>query len=202
MKYQKWGKDARRQVIFQCIIPESQEKSKKTCKDKYGVEFTFQVPEFQEKSKETLLEKYGVTSPSKLPGARERAKRIFHQNGLISCSKQQRKIAEIVGGEVNHKFCGFYLDILYEDWLDIEYDGSGHNLRVQMGKMTQEEFDILEKKRYAVIHANGIKTITIKGNKKDILPDDKQIKMDILLGVKELKETDKHSYFIDYSKLC
>jgi hypothetical protein len=36
-----------------------QVKSKETCKERYGVEHTFQVKEFQDKSKETLIEKYG-----------------------------------------------------------------------------------------------------------------------------------------------
>ena len=74
-------------------------------------------------------------------------------------------------------------------------------MRVKMGKMTDEEFDKQERKRYAVLHSLGIKTITIIGNDKDILPDDDELKKDIFSAIKEIQDNNLKSYKIDYSKL-
>lgn len=183
-------------------IPEAKEKQKQTCLEKYGVEYSFQSDVVRNKAKETFLKKYGVEHYSQTPEARQRAKENFNQNGIICSSKAQEKISDIVGGKLNYLFCGFYLDMLYEDWLDIEYDGSGHDLRVKIGKMSQEEFGKKERQRYAVIHANGLKTLTIKGNIKDILPDNDKLKRDIFSAINELRLTDKNSVIIDYTNLC
>ena len=102
---------------------------------------------------------------------------------------------------MNKLFHGYYLDIFVDDWLDIEYDGSGHDMRVKMGKMSQEDFDAQERKRYAVIHKSGIKTITIKGNKQDVLPDDSILLQDINQAIQALKSDNIKSYHIDYSNL-
>lgn len=182
-------------------IPGAKEKRIQTNLQKYGVDYPRKLKEVVEKSKATCLERYGVDSYSKLPESRERSKQLFHQNGLVSCSNAQKHIAEIVNGNVNELFHGYYLDIFVGDWLDIEYDGSGHDMRVKMGKMTQEMFDAQERKRYAVVHKHGIKTITIKGNKQDVLPDDDVLLQDINEAIQVLKSDNQKSYHIDYSNL-
>ena len=45
-----------------CSAQEAPEKSMKTCREKYGVDFMSQVPEFRRRVKETCMRKYGVTS--------------------------------------------------------------------------------------------------------------------------------------------
>lgn len=182
-------------------IPGATEKRKKTNLEKYGVEHPVMLKETIEKSKRTCMEKYGVDSYSKLPEFRKMSKELFHNNGLVSSSKAQRHIAEVVGGDVNKLFHGYYLDVSVDDWLDIEYDGSGHNMRVKMGKMSQEDFDKQERKRYAIIHNYGIKTITITGNCHDVLPPDDILKQDIDKAINFLKSTNHKSYQIDYSNI-
>lgn len=180
-------------------VPWFKEKVRETSIAKYGVEHYRQSKEVQKKQRETVMKKYGVVSVAQLPENREKSKKLFYNNGLVSASAQQKHICNLVNGKLNYKFCGYYLDILFEDWLDIEYDGSGHNLRVQMGKMSQEKFDKNERKRFAVIHSNGLKTMVIKGNSQDILPSDEKLLIDIYKGIEYLKETSKNSYIIDYS---
>lgn len=182
-------------------IPGAEEKRQKTCMEKYGVPFVLQNKDVQRKSRETFLEKYGVENYSQTEEMKAILKDNFHKSGIVSSSAGQRKIAEIVNGELNYLFHGFYLDVLYDGNIDIEYDGSGHRMRVKMGKMTDEEFDKQERKRYAVLHSFGIKTITIIGNDKDILPNDDELKEDIFSAIKEIQDNNLKSYKIDYSKL-
>ena len=47
-----------------CHYCRNKEKTKQTCLEKYGKEFTLQVKEIREKGKLTLLKKYGVENPS------------------------------------------------------------------------------------------------------------------------------------------
>lgn len=177
------------------------EKSKETFKKRYGVDHPLQSKRIQEKIKQTCLEKYGVNSYTKTEKFREQAKKLFNNNNLVSCSKAQKHICELFECKLNYHFHGFYLDCLYQDWLDIEYDGSGHNLSVKTGKITQEDFDLKQRQRYAVLHQFGIKTITILGNKQDILPIDSILQADIEKAIQYLKETKANSYTIDYSNL-
>lgn len=186
-------------VEYGTQVPGYKEKVKETSLKKYGVEHYRKSEQVKQKQKETVMKRYGVSSVSQLPQNREKSKELFHNNGLICASSQQKHICNLVNGKLNYKYHGYYLDILFEDWLDIEYDGSGHNLRVKIGKMSQEEFDKKERQRFAVIHANGLKTIIIKGNEKDLLPSDGCILSDIYKGIEYLKESKDNSYTIDYS---
>lgn len=177
------------------------EKRHNTCLEKYGVIHPLQDKRFVKKAQETCMKKYGVKNVTQLPESRERSRKLFLNNGLICCSAGQKHIAELVGAQINYLFHGYYLDALYEDWLDIEYDGSGHDLRVKRGTCTQSEFDAMERKRYAVLHSYGLKTLTIKGNCNDILPSDDILKEDILSAVNHLQNSADKSFLIDYSKL-
>lgn len=182
-------------------IPGATEKREKTCLEKYGVKNPIVLDSVQEKSKDTCMRRYGVERYTLTPEFRELAKELFHNNGLVSSSKTQRHIANLIGGKVNELFHGYYLDILIGDDIDIEYDGSGHDIRVKMGKMSQDEFDSKERQRYAALHKYGIKTITIKGNKGDILPEDTIVIKDIINAIDHLNATGEHTYIIDYSSI-
>lgn len=57
-----------------CSIKHRNESSKKTCLEKYGVEFPQQVKEFKEKSRKTCLEKYGANTYVSSNEGRERVK--------------------------------------------------------------------------------------------------------------------------------
>ena len=62
-----------------------------------------------------------------------------------------------------------------KNMLAIEYDGGGHNLQVQTGKLTQQEFEQRELIREMVIRQNGYRLIRI------ISPTDKLPSDEILL---------------------
>ena len=175
-------------------------KREKTCIEKYGVSHALKTKESQNKSKLTCISKYGVDSFSKTNIFKENAKKYFRKANIIACSKPQQHIADILGIETNVYFHGYYLDMLYNN-IDIEYDGSGHNLSVKHGDLSQEDFDKRERKRYAVIHNYGMKTITILGNERDILPKDEILLKDILNGIEYLNNSNDFSYIIDYTKI-
>lgn len=66
---------------------ESLEKSKKTCQKKYGVDFVFQSKEFKEKSKKTLMKKYGVDNAMKSTSIISKSrKRYFYKNTYFDSS--------------------------------------------------------------------------------------------------------------------
>lgn len=176
-------------------------KREETCMQKYGVTHALKTELSKNKSKLTCTSKYGVDSFSKTNEFRKQAKEYFKKSNIISCSKQQKHIADILNIPTNIYFHGYYLDMVYNDNIDIEYDGSGHNLSVKHGDLSQEDFDKRERKRYAVIHSYGMKTITILGNERDILPKDEILLKDILNGIECLNNSNNLSYIIDYTKI-
>lgn len=186
-------------VEYGTQLNDYKKKSKKAFQEKYGVEHPLQSSEFKEKAKQTCLKKYGVEYYTQTEDFKAKARKVFRSSGIVSSSKAQRHICNILGGELN-AFChGFYLDILYEDWLDIEYDGSGHDLRVKCGTCTQEEFDAQERKRYAAVHSYGYKTLTIKGHSRDTLPKDEELKQMLNEAIDHLRNSIDKSYMIDFS---
>lgn len=72
--------------------------------------------------------------------------------------------------------------------LCIEYDGGGHFLEIEIGKVSQEEFDNKELVREKMIRQEGCKIIRII-SRKDNLPSD-----EILLQML----SDAKQYFSDY----
>lgn len=177
------------------------DKVKTTCQEKYGTDHYTQTKEFHQRVVQTCKEKYGVDSYTKTPEFREKAKTLFRNNGLVCSSKAQRRICELVDGQLNYYCHGFYLDVLFEDWLDIEYDGSGHDLRVKCGKISQTEFNQKERKRIAAIHHHGYKTLIIKGNDRDRLPSDDILYTDIYKAIDYLRNNKAKTFEIDYTKL-
>lgn len=188
-------------VKYYTQTSEYNEKIKAISLKKYGVEHYRQSQEVEAKRKQTCLEKYGVDNFTKTEKMKKYSREIFAKNGLVNFSKAQKHICDLVNGQLNYLFHGYYLDILYEDWLDIEYDGSGHDLRVKHGDMTQEEFGKKEKIRYAAIHSYGIKTLVIKGNTRDILPDDGLLLQTLNESIEHLRNSDDKTFTIDYSNL-
>lgn len=68
-----------------------------------------------------------------------------------------------------------FLDIAYpEEMIYIEYDGSGHDLNVKLGKTSIEKFKFNEFKRFNYLKKEKWKMIKII-SKKDLLPNDELI---------------------------
>lgn len=152
------------------------------CKEKldsylkeHGVTNNMQIPEVLEKVQNTCLERYGVITNLIMEEGKEerREKRniSLNKNQTVSTSKNQKKICEIVGGELNKVFGRYNVDIYYKDNIYIEYNGSGHNLSVQKGKMTEKEFIQSEAIRYSYLKKDyNLKEIVFVNPKERKIP--------------------------------
>jgi hypothetical protein len=165
-------------------VPHIRERQKNTVIEKYGCENVFQSEEIKEKSRESFLKKYDVIHPMK----NKEFAQIIHKkssssmyiNGTQSCSKQQKYLNELFGGELNKLYDNLWLDIYFEaDKIYIEYNGSGHDISVKYKKISNEDFRIQEIKRYKFLKSCGLKQMVISSF-KDILPNE-----DILCNMKD-----------------
>lgn len=170
-----------------------------TCLEKYGQENHY-TEESKLKRKETCLKKYGFDSYSKTEEAKLKARDNLMKQGCLQSSYGQEHICKLVNGTLNHPFHGFFLDILYEDWLDIEYNGGGHNLSVKLAQVTEEEFAVKEKRRSAAILNKGLKQLIIEC-KNDKLPDDDKLKEVIFNSIEKLRNSENKKITIDLTQL-
>lgn len=142
----------------------------KTMLERYGVTSPSLVPEFSqkahEKSIETIMERYGVDNASKIPEAKEKIREAFmknnQSNGIIFASKNQKILNSLYNGILNYPTKYYFLDIyLPNEQIYCEYDGSGHDLNVQMNKISKEEFMKKEVIRYETLKKEGLKLFRI-----------------------------------------
>ena len=85
-----------------------------------------------------------------------------YANGNAPSSTQQVWLHKVLGGELNYPVGQLSLDIAFPDsMLYVEYDGSGHDLTVRMGTMTEEEFHQKQLRRDSVLKTLGWKCIRI-----------------------------------------
>lgn len=134
--------------------PEVRNKAKDTNIKNLGVEYPFQSEEILKKCTDTTIKKYGST------------------RNVKGISKQQRYVCEYFGGILNYSLYPYFLDILLPDEkIDIEWDGSGHDLSVRLGNITREEFNQNEQKRNDFVISNGYKVCRIICS-SDIIPSD------------------------------
>lgn len=157
--------------------------------EKYGVKSPAQLEEVRERMKKTTLERYGVENISQSSTIREKVNATLCNNHTQKTSKQQIYLHNFYGGEINFPIKYYAADICFpEENLVIEYDGGGHNLRVTLDILTQEEFDKKEIIRSKYIKSKGYKQMRII-SLKDKLPSDC-----VLLKMLE----DSRTYFTTY----
>ena len=182
---------------------ESKEKQLKTYRERYGVNNPMELQEVKEKMAEIFYERYGVDNPFKCPEIREKISQSFYRNGTQKLSKQQLYLHNLYGGELNYHIKYYDADIcLLDEKLVIEYDGSGHDLSVKLGRSTQEEFKKKEIIRDCTIKREGYKQIRII-SLHDKLPND-EILLQMLTEAKVYFSTTNHSwitYDIDNSRM-
>jgi very-short-patch-repair endonuclease len=156
-----------------------QEKQKSTINKIYGVDNVFQNESIKDKIKNVVKDRYGVEHIMHL----EKYKNKVIKSGLKtkyihnsqSCSTQQRYIHSLIGGELNYPIDNISLDIaLPNEKVYIEYNGSGHDLDVKLGKISERDFKYKEIRRYKYLKSLGWKQIEIN-SPKDLLPDDNTI---------------------------
>lgn len=151
---------------------EVRRQTEKTNLERYGHIAPSRNEKIKEKACVTNLQKYGVKHVMQSPEIRSKANETLCKNGNQKTSKQQLYLYVLYGGEINYPISYYAADICKpEERLVIEYDGGGHDLQVALGKLTKEEFDKKEIKRYNAIKYEGYKQMIIVSS-KDWLPSD------------------------------
>lgn len=188
------------------------EKSKQTKLAKYGFEYPLQVEDFKSKQQQTtferygeynalknkdvknkivqtMRERYGVDYPSQSPEIRSKIINSFYNNQSVATSAQQIYLGHLYGMEINYPILRYNVDLFDNDNnIIIGYDGGGHWLSVEIGRLSQEEFDRNQMIKEIQIRKAGYKIIRII-SRQDKLPSD-----EILLQMLE----DAKQYFSDY----
>lgn len=155
---------------------------------RHGVENQFQRKEVKTKTKKTNIKKYGCPHPMQNLKIKTKAINTMSRNGNVQASRQQLYIHKIIGGKLNYNnsiTTGYYsVDIAFpHDNIAIEYDGSGHDLQIIFGNLSEEEFKNKEIIRSEILRRNGWREVTIISN-NDFLPTDDVI-IDMIDGAIE-----------------
>lgn len=158
-------------------IDEVKNKKEQTLMDNYGVANPMQSSLLQAKAKETMLNRYGYEYAINIPENKEKLKaslsqRVFNPND-VRTSYTQTYLWNLFGGKLNYQLKMYNLDIaLTNDKIYIEYDGSGHNLSVQLGRISEKDFNRKEVIRNEITKREGWKGIRIVALKDKIPCDD------------------------------
>jgi very-short-patch-repair endonuclease len=173
------------------------EKSNKTKIDRFGSTNPFIDEKVLNKAKETNLRKYGTEWQMQNKNVMKKSKETMYRNGTAPCSRQQKYIHNLLGGELNYPVGNCSLDIAFpEEKIYIEYDGNGHDLSVKLGNITRYKFDRKEIRRYLFLKSKGWKQIRII-SPVDYLPNDEIILEEIEKAKEWLNSNEKgHSHYI------
>lgn len=174
------------------------EKSKATCLERYGVEHYTELDECKAKIKETCIDRYNVEAPMQSDEIKKKSNESLYAHGTCKTSKQQSHIWEVVGGLLNYPFETYNLDILLDD-IDIEYNGSGHNLCVVTGKVEEERFNKREAVRKEKIKNSGMKILNLN-SATDKLPSDETILKYVDIAKESFATSDIKEITIDLDK--
>ena len=159
-------------VLNYSSTSECREKVKDSFIEHYGVDNAVKSEDVKEKMRNTNLEKYGCVNPMQSIEVRAKANETLYKNGTQKTSKQQLYLCSLYGGQLNYPIKYYAADICFlEEKLIVEYDGGGHDLRVILGRLTQEEFDQKEIARNNILKREGYNRMNIKSD-KDLLPSD------------------------------
>lgn len=197
-KYSDYNRQTKNGTVKCCCEKCASLKHKEVMLEKYGYEGVMQVPEIKEKILYTNLERYGCKSPLQLPNIRDKITQTFYINSSQKSSKQQRYINNLYHGILNFPIKFYCADIyLPYDNIVIEFDGSGHNLSVLLGRETIDEYQQKEIARYYTIKNEGYNQVKIIST-NDKLPTD-YVLLQMLTQAKEyFSNYPKHSW-IEYN---
>ena len=137
---------------------------------------------------------WGTEHPSQNAKIKEKCRETMFKNNTSPVSTQQIYLHSLISGILNYPLKSLSLDIAYPDEkIVVEYNGSGHDLNVKRGNISQEQFDKKEINRNYVLYRSGWKLITIS-SKKDRFP----IEFIILEMIEFAKNyfNENHSYII------
>jgi hypothetical protein len=153
-------------------------KMMKTSLKKYGNICSLRNKDILQKSKNTNLKKIGVEYPFQDKGILKKCVESFKINGCthgVFVSKPQIYLNNLFGGEIDCIEFPYRLDSFFKNKnLYFEYDGSGHEMLIKMGKVTKEEFEEKEMKRSIFFKEKGYKEFRIVSF-NDIFPSDEKL---------------------------
>lgn len=185
------------------LIPEIHDKMVQNNLKKYGVPHST-TKESIKKARQTTLQRYGVENVLSSPKIREKINLTLYENGMESgvyTSKQQKHINELLQGELNRPFGPYHVDIfLKEKNIGIEYSGSGHDLSVKLGRVSEKKFQAKERARHSYFINRKIPIIEIF-SKKDKLPSDEVIIKEINNAIEYIKSSSSLYYTIDLDNI-
>lgn len=164
------------------------DKIKESNMKKYGLENVMQIKEFKNRQNESCFSNLGVYHPYQnkeiLNKTLIKAKKTMYENNSAPCSRQQKYIHNVVGGELNFPINTLSLDIAFpKEKIYIEYDGGGHKLQINFGHITYNEYIKKQRKREYLLQSKGWRLIRIV-SEQDLLPQAFIIKS----MIKEAKE--------------
>ena len=177
---------------------EVREKIKRTMLERYGTTCVTSLPAVSAKRVATNRKKYGVDHVLQSPEVRAKGCQTMYQNGPCSVrsSRQQCYIASLFNGELNVPFGVFYADcFLRNENLIIEYNGSGHDLSVRLGRETPENFALKEEKRCNYFISQGFNMFVLQSSTDRLPPE--EVLLRCLSEAREHFLAGEHLYKID-----
>ena len=176
------------------------EKIKATMLERYGVDHPSKSKEILEKTRLANREKYGVDYPLSLDSVREKIAVTTYLNRTGKSSPEQERICRLLGGDLNFPIGRYLADILLEDNVIIELDGSGHKANVLYGNCTQEEFEAREKQREDFILSKGYKIIRFVHARHTVIKQDEYLQAYAMCKA-ALKNSNVVKYSFDEHKM-
>jgi hypothetical protein len=172
------------------------EKSNQSKISRFGSTNPFTNEDVMNKAKETNKQKYGTEWHMQSDFVKNKSRSTMYRNGTAPCSRQQKYLHNLFGGELNYPVGNCSLDIAFpNEKIYIEYNGNGHDLSVKLGNTTRVQFNRKEIKRYLYLKSKGWKQIKII-SPVDYLPSDKIIIKELEKAIEWFESNEKgHSHY-------
>lgn len=190
-------------VPCSALAEEVTKKRMETNIKKYGTPYAIESKEVRKKIQKTFIEKYGTPYITQNDDVMTKILKTKYMGKSQISSKQQRKLCDVLNGELNYPFKRFYIDIaMLDKKIAIEYNGGGHNLSVRLGYVTEKEFNRNENFRRKMLFEDNWLLIEYISPRNRILKDE-----DIIGSYRyclELFSKGKHyiKVYIDENKIC
>lgn len=160
-------------------VEEFKENLRVTNQEIYGVDNVFQNKEIQRKSKKTIQKRYGVEHIMHIQEIKDvvlrKSRKTMMSNGTVNTSRQQLYLNNLYGGELNFAVDRLLLDVAFpKEKIYIEYNGGGHDLSVKVGRLTQDEYEAGERRRFHLLRSWGWRCFIIN-SPRDYLPTDEHL---------------------------
>lgn len=169
-----------------------------TCNKNFGCDYPMQSEEVMDRAKVSMVKNYGVKHNFYRKEIVERVKIANAQkrfvNGSIVSSAAQRHLCELFNGILNYPVKWYNLDILLDNNIYCEYNGSGHKMNVRMGEISEEEYERKDMIRYLYLKSLGYKEIIFDNYSDKLLPDN--IMIDLLNKCKKYFELNTDAHWI------